>query len=294
MEKRTEISSEVLTPNDSVYDIVHKFWQLPAVVLGIQLRFWDFAQNATNNEHIVQIWKDSGFYKDGKLTEAGLNIVKCEDLFTYEALMLQDQLFGKTNTTNPNHYVFLRRGLSEYAKIGIYAGLKFVTHNLKAGVNILDYCGGSGGYLECLLDHDPLATGCIVDKAITVSDEFLANKQLNAYLEIDFKDDPDWFRNDIGFIIAFDLVMLNEIMHCCSIEHQQYLIDSSCEMLAEGGHLLITEQTENPYLNWRLRTYTENGECSDQSVILEMLLTSGLTIVSVVACKNHWMILARL
>ena len=51
---------------------------------------------------------------------------------------------------------------------------------------------------------------------------------------------------------------------------QQYLIDSSLNMLKEGGKLIINENND-PFMNWRLNELTEKGRTLNVDYIITLM-----------------------
>lgn len=293
---RNENKATPFTHN-KVYDLIQNFWIMAAVVRGIQIKVW---KNPEKEPHITEIWFKEKLMTSvvGGLTSQGVDIVVCKDLFTYEANMLQDQLFDRSGKTKPENYATLRRGLKNYCELNLWPTLKTIVPLLNENPVILDYCGGSGSYLECLLQHMPSAQGCLVDKAPEITPEFYDSESFKGVHTVDFKENPNWFHleGDIGqvdFVNKFDLVMLNEILHCCDEDDMSYLLDSSYEMVKLGGQVLITEQVQNPFLDWRLKEYTKHGKSLGIEEVISMVDNTGFVVENILHSENHWLILAR-
>ncbi len=285
-----------------IYKTIHAFWKLAAVVRGIDIEVW---KNNSVEPHITKIWLDEGLMEQAgttgktKPTELGWGFIKCGDLLKYEATMLEPQLFGKTKVTDKSNYSLLRKGLKNYCELELWPHLEEMANTLPKDAVMLDYCGGSGSYLESFLRSLPDSRGYLVDKSPDVRPPLAELVGLCGVNTIDFKKDKDWYKigseyvktTKLDYMGKFDFIMLNEILHCCNESDMIYLLSSSLEMLKTTGNVLVTEQKSNPVLDWRLHDYTKDGKTLPIESVARLALCNGFSCSTMHSTNTHWFLL---
>lgn len=131
------------------------------------------------------------------------------------------------------NYPLLRQGLKEYFQehlSGIWHRLGFVDKEWL----MFDYGCGQGYYSEAFMEANPRSEVICVDKDITTN-------VADGMLRVDFEVDKEWYRGHIG---TADLVLLSEVLHCKTLRWQDYLVDSSYQLLKPGGLLVINENDD--------------------------------------------------
>lgn len=107
--------------------------------------------------------------------------------------------------------------------------------NLEKEKRILDLGGGSGAYLMACLDVKPQLEAVLFDlpQTIPIAREIVADRYPIKYVEGDF------LKDDIGS--NYDLIILSNIIHSLSFEHNQFLIQKAYQALNPGGRIIIQD-----------------------------------------------------
>ena len=283
--------TEIKTKGVPIYELLEQLWVVPALVKGIELKIWE---NPGHYEHISAVWRSVGYLDAQGLTEAGEIVVKCKGLLEYECRLIDSQLNGDKAETVPANYEMLRDGLAAYCETHLWPALRDMDKmlGLPEDALILDMCGGSGSYLECLLKSHPDRRGVLVDKSPQPTDGLIATNQLSMTLEADFKKDGQWYQ-ELFKPASFDVIMLNEIFHCVSKVEQHYLLTMARALLKPDGKIIVGEQNRNFRLEWRMETYTEFGKCLDMEDVCELAERSKLTADKMFGAPSHWFVILR-
>lgn len=146
--------------------------------------------------------------------------------------LLEYHLHIIQNNYQPN-YPLLRQGLREYFNEYLYKIFNQLDIRNKTWY-MLDYGAGSGQMSQQFLKTNPDSQVLQVDKEII--DDSLPS------LCVDFEADPKWYH---GFKDTFDLVVVSELLHCKTLNWQEYIIKSSIAMLKPGGRLIIVENIDH-------------------------------------------------
>lgn len=149
---------------------------------------------------------------------------KIRHLLEYHKQVVQNKYSG--------NYPLLRQGLREYYETYLSSMFKAVGLT-SCRLFGLDYGCGDGQVAEQFLEDNPESEIVLLDKEPVFNQKSLT---------IDFEKEPNWWSNYIG---AFSLVILSEVLHCKAPIAQHYLIDSSHNVLADHGFLLISENIDH-------------------------------------------------
>jgi len=250
-----------------VYNIIDKFWILPAIIKGTREVIWE---NRGEFPYLEDIWiKEKLLTEKGNLTFLGEETIECLDLFEYELRLVQSQVNEPRPETIPENYSLLRSGLAAYTEeflLPYWRDIVKAQSFNKKEAKVLDYGGGAGQYAIEYRSLYPNSECFIADKADPKTEEDIE------YIPVDFRYNPNWYHH---WEERFDLILLNEVMHLGDELHD-YLLQSSKEMLKPGGYLIVGEQLPNPRFNWRMAAYTENGRCLSPHELNEMARNNGL------------------
>lgn len=149
-------------------------------------------------------------------------------------------------------YDLLRDGLNEYYHAFLKDFWPTIGITDKA-YNLLDYGCGDGQYSFHFKYHNPQGSFRLIDKA----------------LGIDFIKDPEWYKKD-NYPYKYDVILLSEILHCKGEKWQDYLINSSIDLLKPNGCIIINENID-PFMNYRLKNLTDFGGVLDEDNIAEIV-----------------------
>ena len=239
-------------------NIFNGSYQLAMLWKGIEVKVWE---SSTYND-ILHVWD-----KEGWTDPETLEYIKLmSDFIQYEYKMMIKQLnvieAGDPTCwrmeTDPGDYILLRSGLKSYADMHIRHMFDTAFENILGDVPdeamILDYCGGEGQYCDYILDLLPHSMAVVHDRVFPSTE----SNGLHMRVKADFEKNPDWHK---GWASKFDVVMLNEILHCKDHELRKYLLESAYQLLKPGGFLIIIDQEYSTHFEVRMNQLTGAGKC---------------------------------
>jgi len=212
------------------------------------------ALEGNKEQHILDILKE--FEIDNIEEYRGLN-----SLLKYHYKIIKNDFNGE------DLYPLLRKGLNEYYDKYLNDFWKIINIQ-NTNKKLLDYGCGTGCYSRSFKKDNPKGSYILIDKS----------------LGIDFENNPNWYIND--HIEKYDLILLSEILHCKDYETQNYLINSSLDMLKTGGQIIINEN-EDPFMDWRLNKLTKKGEVLNKKYILDFMNRSALKLSQINKINYH-------
>lgn len=287
----------------SLYGLLEGVNVFGMVLYGLRSKIWLRAV-PNQPDAVAACWAQLGLlgvehHESGPrpvLTDIGKRVVACADLLEYEFTMLNKQVDGRAQATDPALYSQLRKGLSAFADNFLQPMLAFISNELYTvnpnkpeQLEVLDFCGGDGYYLKALRDHDPLLKLTLVDRVAmpeldaqahnieSLAGDVLADNGANPILDLHFDDR------------RFDLIIMSEILHCKGAENRAKLIRSAASLLKPGGKLIVIEQFPNSRLEWRMEVMTGEGKTliHDQ-VAYEVQAVEGLKPSSFIQGVSHY------
>ena len=245
-------------------ELMADFWKLPALLNGVRHGM----EGTEPLQAVKDIWGREGW----DMGEAQSVYYLC----MHEISMAFPQVMDNEIVLDQGGYDMLRAGLGDFTRQYSKAMILKLIHRMPRQARILDYCGGNGTYLQMLYETDKtIDHGVLMDRDPGASSKI--DPDYNPYLvKADFKADPDWWVDvrDNGF----DIVMLNEVLHCQGTEsgNFEYLLESSFDLLAVGGSLIIGERQPTLEFQWRMEAATSDGGCIDIGSLLQFIKSWGL------------------
>jgi 2-polyprenyl-3-methyl-5-hydroxy-6-metoxy-1,4-benzoquinol methylase len=248
--------------------ILNNAYQLALLAKGLECEIWN-TREIIGFDNIVYETVNFAWEQEGWLDEPALSsIINQKDFILYEYMMFSKQLkvLNSENIvwgiyTNPDDYEQLRRGLVQYANENIKSTFEGCIVHLELPefpIRVMDIGGGNGQYCDYFKNIYPQTNCTVVDKVWPAEDSIYNH----ARVKVDFiKSKVDWIK---GHSISYNVVMLNEILHCKSEAEQQDLIHTAWLLLKKGGYLIVVDQSYSHQFNLRMAMLTQNGGILNQ------------------------------
>jgi len=190
---------------------------------------------------------------------------KIRHLLEYHKQVVQNKFSG--------NYPLLRLGLREYYQTYLSSMFKEIGL-VGCKLFALDYGCGDGQVADQFLEDNPRSEIMLLDK------EPILNRKS---FVLDFEKEPNWWSNYVG---AFSLVILSEVLHCKAPIAQHYLVDSSYNLLAERGLLLISENIDH-CMEYRIGKIKRDNYPVVDSYEIGQLTHRKFELIKQVQINNH-------
>lgn len=236
-----------------------------ALKKGIDEKIWEMDNPP---RYLLTYWISHGLMEgDNSLTDKGTKMISCKALLDYEFIMIREHLSEGPVETKPENYTLLRKGLAQYYEAYIEENYKdfikkvFNTQSPNKDFSICDYGGGAGQYAISILDSLPsrVKDATVMDRKPQCGDDRVLN------LECQIDDLSDIRDN------KFDIILINEVLHCMSIDECTRTLLKATRMLKPGGYIVVGEQVYNSRLQWRMAILSKGGNIYDSPEVTQMI-----------------------
>jgi SAM-dependent methyltransferase len=288
--KGEAMASVVQANKSNVYEILNSIFYLPAIHIGIETKIWNQEFNRRTRP-IFDIWRKLELINDqNDLTYEGKQVCELKDLIEYIIRMVpyhcSDNLQNYFEIED-EEYTLLRNGLGSYFKTYLSNLFDLLGYQNKEW-KVLDYAGGNGNYSEQFLKTNPHSHCTVLDRKQDC-DPTLSLSFFPCDFELEEKSEgyagKDWHLEHEN---TYDLVILSEILHCKNEEFQEYLMQSSLDVLKEGGKILVVEKEPTPFFQWRMNLFTPGGNCVYQMQIANLALKFNMKVETVINFGSHY------
>ena len=275
------------------YKAVEQMYLLPMLLKAIDYKVWE-VEARSKSPRCAMLYKvlvDKGYIDNGIPNTELRELIILRDLIAYNCEMVQhhlqdnmvDNAIISRSTRQDANYNTLRSGLAAYFKLymsNLFDDLGLVDMDT---CGVADLGGGIGTYGAQFVRRNPKTICTVIDK-----DENVSTRLIDSALYFSKQDITKYHWYD-GVTSNYKVAILAEILHCLGRSQREQVFTGACDMILNGGYVLVVEKKPMWWFDWRMKLFTDGGEALDEDEIKGMgMRANGLiTLKRVKRYENH-------